>query len=222
MKKTFILIMILSIVFIGILPAQGMGFGVKGGLNMAKWTGEDVKEMTDEGFDQKYLTAFSVGGFLTLPIGNALTIRPEVLYTQNGAKFEYSEQDGEASISSKMNWLNIPVLAVFNLGPVGVFAGPYFDIFLSGKAKFEMSYEGFEFDEEEDIEGDEVQTLNYGLIFGAAYGITNNIDVELRYSQGLNSPDKEPDDYDDTWGEYEESDTKPSMIQLLINFYLKK
>ena len=218
MKKAFLLMMILSIVFIGILPAQGMGFGVKGGINMAKTTGDGVKELTDEGFDQKYVTAFSVGGFLTLPIGNALTIRPEVLYTQNGAKFEYSEEDGEASMSSKMNWLNIPVLAVFNLGPVGVFAGPYFDLFLSGKDKLEISFEGFSFDEEEDIESDRVQTLNYGLIFGAAYGITNNIDVELRYSQGLNSPDN----YDATWGEYEESDAKPSMIQLLVNFYLKK
>jgi len=222
MKKMFILMMILSIVFIGTLPAQGMGFGVKGGVNMAKWTGDDVDEITQGAMDEKYVTAFSVGGFLTLPLGNALNIRPEVLFTQNGAKFEGSEDGMDAMMSMKMNWLNIPVLAVFNLGPVGIFAGPYFDFFLSGKTKMEISFDGESFDEEEDIESDEVQSLNYGIIFGAAYGVTNNIDVEVRYSQGLNSFDKEPDDYDATWGEYEESDIKPSMIQLLINFYLKK
>jgi hypothetical protein len=222
MKKTFIFIMILSFVFIGILPAQGMGFGVKGGINMAKWTGDDIKEITDEGFDQKYVTAFSVGGFLTMPI-DPYGIRVEVLYTQNGAKYELSREGAEVKMSMNMNWLNIPVLAVFNLGPVGIFAGPYFDFFLSGKSKVEMSYEGLSFDEEEDIESDEVQTLNYGVIFGAAYGITNNIDVELRYSQGLNSFDKEPDDWDvASDGEYEESDIKPSMIQLFLNYYLKK
>ena len=222
MKKMFILVMILSIVFIGTLPAQGMGFGVKGGVNMAKWTGDDVDEITQGAMDEKYVTAFSIGGFLTLPLGNALNIRPEVLFTQNGAKFEGSEDGMDAMMSMKMNWLNIPVLAVFNLGPVGIFAGPYFDFFLSGKTKMEISFDGESFDEEEDIESDEVQSLNYGIIFGAAYGVTNNIDVEVRYSQGLNSFDKEPDDYDATWGEYEESDIKPSMIQLLINFYLKK
>ena len=222
MKNTFILMIILSIVFIGTLPAQGMGFGVKGGVNMAKWTGDDVDEITQGAMDEKYVTAFSVGGFLTLPLGDALNIRPEVLFTQNGAKFEGSEDGMDAMMSMKMNWLNIPVLAVFNLGPVGIFAGPYFDFFLSGKTKMEISFDGESFDEEEDIESDEVQSLNYGIIFGAAYGVTNNIDVEVRYSQGLNSFDKEPDDYDATWGEYEESDIKPSMIQLLINFYLKK
>ena len=199
-----------------------MGFGVKGGLNMAKWTGDDVDEITEGALDEKYVTAFSVGGFLTLPFGDALTVRPEVLYTQNGAKFEGSEDGVDAMMSMKMNWLNIPVLAVFNLGNIGVFAGPYFDFFLSGKTKMEFSFDGDSFDEEEDIEGDEVQSLNYGIIFGAAYGVTNNIDVEVRYSQGLNSFDKEPDDYDATWGEYEESDIKPSMIQLLVNYYLKK
>ena len=228
MKKIMVFMMILSFVFVGTLPAQmigdtGITFGVKGGLNMAKWTGDDVKEITDEGFDQSYTTAFSVGGFLTLPFGNSLTIRPEVLYTQNGAKFEGSEEGLDAKFSMHMNWLNIPVLAVFNLGPIGVFAGPYFDIFLSGKTKIEMSYGGESFDEEEDIERDEVQTLNYGIIFGAAYGVTNNIDVELRYSQGLNSFDKEPDDWDAAHdGAYEEEDMKPSMIQLLVNYYLKK
>ena len=223
MKKVFILMIILAVVFIGVLPAQGLGFGVKGGLNMGKFTGDQVKEITDRGFDEKYVTGFSAGGFITLPLGDAITIRPEVLYTQNGAKYEGSLFGTESTISMKMNWLNIPVLAVFNLGPVGVIAGPYFDLFLNGKTKFEATGEGQSFDEEEDIEGDEVQTLNYGVIFGAAYGLTNNIDIELRYSLGLNSYDKEPDDWDVAYdGAYEEGDVKPTMIQLLVNFHLKK
>jgi len=223
MKKIVIFMMILSFVFIGTVSAQGMGFGVKGGVNMAKWIGDDVEEMTSEGLEEKYLMGFSVGGFVTLPFGNTLSIRPEVLYTQNGSKFDGSFFGADAKIVTKMNWLNIPVLAVFNLGPVGVFAGPYFDLFLSGKTKMEMSYEGESYDEEEDINSDEVQSLNYGLIFGAAFGVTDNIDVEARYSMGLNSFDTEPDDWDVAYdGEYEKSDIKPSMIQLLINFYLKK
>ena len=222
MKKIVIFVIIVTIVFIGSLSAQGMGFGVKGGLNMGKFTGSDVKEMTDGGLDEKYLTAFSVGGFVTFPLGSSLTLRPEVLFTQNGARYEGSEEGVEAKISMKMSWLDIPVLAVFNLGNIGIFAGPYFDLFLSGKTKLEASYQGQSFDEEEDIKSEEIKSLLYGIIFGAAYGITDNIDIEVRYSQGLNSFDKEPDNYDSTYGAYEESDVKPSMIQLFVNFYLKK
>ncbi|MCJ7802260.1 MAG: PorT family protein [Candidatus Marinimicrobia bacterium] len=223
MKKIMILMIILSLVLIGTVSAQGMGFGVKGGLNISRATGDGVKILTDFGMDQKYLMGFSAGGFVTLPLGNTITIRPEVLYTQNGSKYEGSFFGTEAKIVTKMNWLNSPVLAVFNVGPVGVFAGPYFDIFLNGKYKWEASGEGASFDEEEDIEKDEVKTLNYGVIFGAALGVTNNIDIELRYSQGLNSFDKEPDDWDEQLdGKFEESDIKPSMIQALVNFYLKK
>ncbi len=86
-----------------------------------------------------------------------------------------------------------------------------------------MTYGGETFDEEEDIEREDIKTLNYGVIVGAAIGVTNNIDIELRYSQGLNSFDKEPDDWDVAYdGEYEESDIKPSMIQAFVNFHLKK
>jgi hypothetical protein len=42
MKKIMIFTMILSFVFIGTISAQGMGYGVKGGLNMAKFTGDDA------------------------------------------------------------------------------------------------------------------------------------------------------------------------------------
>jgi len=223
MKKTVVFMLVLSFVLIGTVSAQGMGFGVKGGLNLAKWTGADVKEITDGGLDQKYLMGFAAGGFVTLPLGNTISIRPEFLFSQNGAKFEGSEDGYEAKMSMHMNWLNIPILAVFNVGPVGVFAGPYFDFFLSGTQNIEVTYGGESFDEEEDIKSDEVQSLNYGVILGAAFGVTNNIDIELRYSQGLNSFDKEPDDWDAAYdGEYEKSDIKPSMIQALVNFYLKK
>ncbi len=40
MKKIVLIIIIFSVVFIGTLPAQGLGFGVTGGFNMSKLVGE--------------------------------------------------------------------------------------------------------------------------------------------------------------------------------------
>lgn len=210
MKKTFILMMILSFVFIGTLPAQGLGYGVTGGINMSKFVGDDVEEISD-GVDEKFQSGFAAGGFVTLPIG-PIEGRVEALFNQNGAKYEGTEDGATVSLGWKMNWLSIPVLAGMNFGNIRVFAGPYFDIFLSGEMVMEASYEGVSFDFDEKIEGEDVSTLAFGFVFGGAYGVTDNIDVELRMARGLNTID----------GTDEEADMKPSVFSARVNYYLKK
>ena len=217
MKKILVFIILSSIVFWGTLPAQGIG--IKGGLNLGKFTGDDVNDIADE-LDEKYQMGYSAGAFISIPFGELFSLRPEVLFTNNGAKYESSQEGAELKMVMSMNWLNVPVLAVVNLGPVKVFAGPYFDLFLSGKTKIEATYGGETFDEEEDIDKEEISSFVYGAVAGAALGIGNMMDIELRYSQGLSTLDKEPDDWDASYGDYEKSDFKPSMIQVLLNIYL--
>ena len=107
----------------------------------------------------------------------------------------------------------MPVLVGLNVMPeLRVFAGPYFDLFLSGKTILEASYEGLSFDEEEDIEGEDVTTIAMGFVLGVAYTVLNNLEVELRMARGLNTIDATDDD----------SDMKPSVFSARVNYYLKK
>ena len=77
MKKIMIFLMILSFVFIGTLSAQGnLGFGIKGGLNMAKLTVED----TDIDMDPGFKLGPTFGGFVTYNLNDKLTIQPEFLW----------------------------------------------------------------------------------------------------------------------------------------------
>lgn len=209
-KKIMIFVIILSVVFIGTLPAQGLGYGVTGSINMSKFVGDDVDDVSDE-LDEKFQTGFAAGGFVTLPIG-PLEGRVEVLFSQNGAKYEGSEDGGTASISWKLNSLSIPVLAGMNFGNIRVFAGPYFDLFLSGKMKWKISYEGLSLDGDEDIESEDVTTIAFGFVLGAAYAVMDNLDVELRMARGLNTID----------GTDDESDFKPNVFSAKVNYYLKK
>lgn len=212
MKKTMLLLIILALMLTGNLFADGLGYGVTGGTTMSKFVGDDTDEFADEGVDEKFNTGFAFGGFITLPIG-PVEGRVEALFSQNGAKYEGSEDGYEAMVNIDINSLSIPVLVGLNVIPnLRVFAGPYFDIFLSGKMKFEASYEGFSFDEEEDIESDEITTLAMGIVFGAAYSVLENLEVELRMARGLNSLD----------GTDEDADFKPSVVSARVNFYLKK
>ena len=209
MKKTMMLVIVLTLVFSGSLMAEGLGLGLTTGINMSKFVGDDAKEFL-EGVDVKFNTGFAFGGFLTIPIG-PLDGRVEALFSQNGAKYEGEEDGAQASIKFNLNSLSIPITAGLNVLPnLRVFAGPYFDIFLSGKTMIELSYEGVSFDEDEDIEGDDVTTVAMGIIVGAAYSILNNFEIELRMNRGLNSLDATDD----------ELDFKPSVISARINFYL--
>ncbi|MEE9190136.1 MAG: porin family protein [Candidatus Neomarinimicrobiota bacterium] len=220
MKKLLILLISLSFVSLTSLTAQE--FGIKGGVNLGKWTGDDIKEIADE-LDEKFDIGYSAGAFVSFPLGEMFSVRPEVLYTNNGAQFEGSEDGFAAKMAIKMNWINIPVLAVYNLTPnIKVFGGPYFDIFLSGAIDVEMSYLGVSIDEKEDIEKDEITSLAYGAVAGAAVGVGKGMELELRYSKGINTLDRKPDDWDDSFGDYDEADFKPSMIQILLNFNLSK
>ena len=190
---------VLSLIFIGAVSAEGLGFGAKGGFNMAKFSGEDASFLD---MDPKSKLGVIIGGFVTFPLGDKLTIRPEVLLTQKGARYK----DSDFKEIYKMNWLDIPILAVYQVaGAISVFVGPYFDIYLGGEAEYEFT----EFKGDEKIEGEDVNSLGFGLIFGGAYGVTDNIEVEARAALGLTS-----------W--HDEETVKNMGIQVLANYYLKK
>jgi len=209
MKKIMKLVIVLSLVFTSSIMAEGLGFGVTSGINMSKFVGDDAKEFLD-GVDIKFNTGFAFGGFLTIPIG-PVEGRVEALFSQNGAKYEGEVDGAKSSLKFNLNSLSIPITAGLNVLPnLRVFAGPYFDIFLSGQTMIEFSIEGVSFDEDEDIEGEDVTTVAMGIIVGAAYSILDNLEIEFRMNRGLNSLDATDD----------ELDFKPSVISARINFYL--
>ncbi len=208
MKKILLLMIILSFVFIGTLPAQGMGFGVKGGMNMAKFTGDDA-DFEGEA-DAGSVFGATVGGFASFNLGDKLAIQPEILFTQKGSSYELSEEGLEFLMDFKMNWLDIPVLAVFKvMDNLSVFAGPFLELYLSGKIDMEISYLGESESDSEDIESEDISSPGFGLIFGGTYMVTDNIGVEARYAMGLTSMD-------------EHESLKNSGLQVLVNYYLKK
>ena len=221
MKKLLIFLVLVLFSITTIVSAQG--FGIKGGANFGKFVGDDTDQLSNLygfEFDEKYNFGYGGGVFLSLPI-DPLNIRVEALYQQNGAKYIYEEQGVEVSYAIQLNWVDIPILFGIKLGPVRVFAGPYFDYFLGGKYKIETTNGDQSEDGEEDIEADDLRSINYGIIGGAALGV-GGMELEVRYSQGLVTLNEEPDDWDASYGKYEETDFKPSMIQAFLNIYLGK
>lgn len=204
MKKIMVVVIALSFVFMGTISAEGIGYGAKAGLNIANLTGDDVED------GSKIKLGGTIGGFATIPLGDKLSVRPEILFTQKGARYKESEGGIDYTGKTKMNWLDIPILAVYQVADaISAFVGPYFDLYLGGEQTFKVEGDGVSFEGDEKIEGEDINSLGFGLIFGGAYGVTNNIDIEARIALGLSSL-------------HEEETVKNFGIQVNANYYLKK
>jgi hypothetical protein len=90
-------------------------FGVKGGVNINKITGQSYKQ----GFNYN----FQVGGFVQLNFSKRIGLQPEVNFVQSSTEFTNDAADVYNDIfrdgsqkSAKLNYLEVPVLINVNLG----------------------------------------------------------------------------------------------------------
>ncbi len=192
MKKfTFALMLAAVALFVASpLFAEGMMFGVKGGLNMANITGDNT-----EGTSMKM---GGVGGvFMCYKITEIFAIQPEIFFSMKGTKMDFVEEiDGEdvtIETSMKLNYIEIPLLFKVNLPTEGaikpmLYAGPALGILMTAKVSGEA--EGVSVDV--DIK-DEVKSTDIGILAGAGVGYQMEnggmLSLEARYEIGMTSID---------------------------------
>jgi hypothetical protein len=168
--------------------AQGSSFGVKGGVNFATLSAE-----TDPGPDFGYRTGLVAGGFFTWPIASHLDLQPEGLFTQQGATIKGS---GLEHVTIKLDSIVVPVLVRYRLRPAGqglvLFAGPSIGFNVQAKAAAGAG----DLEVTDDFK-DQVEDVDYGLVFGGAWE-SGRFLIEGRYSWGLSVLSNDPDDADQT------------------------
>jgi len=185
--KRFLTVFVVMIALVGIVAinvqAQEVsgitGKGIKVGLNLANFTGEDADPPA--GVDKKMRMGLAVGGFITYSFNEILAVQPEVLFSMKGAKYE---ADGSTS-TTKLSYIEIPVLAKLmlatqsNMKP-NFFIGPSLGILMSAKA------------EDVDIK-DDVKSTDFGFVMGAGVNMNmvsgSAITFDARYTMGLTSLD---------------------------------
>jgi len=210
MKKLTILIVLL-VSFSFVSEAQ-MNFGVKAGLNMATLSGDN----TD---DAELMPGYQVGLVTNFNMGDAFTIQPGLILAGKGSNFS-TEMMGETFDQSiSLNYLEIPINAVYNVSDFQIFAGPYLGFGLFGKVKFdadELDDSDIEFtsDVDEETEDVPVNSLDYGLNIGAGYMINESIQIQAGYGLGLGNINPKYN------GEDPEDNTTNSVIQLSVAYFL--
>ncbi len=166
--------------------AQEIKFGVKGGANLHTVTG-DIKNASPK-------VGFQVGGFAEFKISDKFSIQPEVLYSTQGVKIKESEPELNYSSEVKLNlaYLNIPVMAKFYVVErFSLEAGPQIGFLLSASVKdnYKENDKVVRFSGNDNVKK-YMESIDFGVNFGAGYDFTENLSVGARYNLGLSKLDK--------------------------------
>ena len=174
MRKIALLI---TLTIFGLTQANAQNFGFKGGYNYSSFNGDVAKDNTLKG-----LSGFYVGALLELPLGDVISIQPEVIYSRQGAVWEQKDILGEFKKDLKLDYLNIPVMAKVNLGPLFLQGGVQFG-FLVGKP--EVSYTRGAQRVTEKVDKDAYASFDFGVGAGLGVNLSQHFFVEARYTHSL-------------------------------------
>lgn len=174
MRKIALLI---TLTIFGLTQANAQNFGFKGGYNYSSFNGDVAKDNTLKG-----LSGFYVGALLELPLGDVLSIQPEVIYSRQGAAWEQKNILGEFKKDLKLDYLNIPVMAKVNLGPLFLQGGVQFG-FLVGKP--EVSYTRGAQSSSHKLDKDAYASFDFGVGAGLGVNLSQHFFVEARYTHSL-------------------------------------
>lgn len=157
-----------------------IGKGLKVGLNLAKFGGNDA---SGPGLDPGFRTGIQAGGFVTVGLGPSFALQPELFYAEKGCKYEESGD----KVIFKVAYLEMPVLAKWMIPTASevtpsVFAGPAVGIKLRSRLKAESGGASAE------VNLDNVKDFEAGLVLGAGVDVPmtrGKVVFEARYNLGL-------------------------------------
>jgi len=146
-------------------------FGVKGGVNLANITSDDLG-------DSDQLTSFHLGLFMEIPISERFSFQPEVLYSGQG----FSAFNKEAEY--KMDYIQVPLMAkVYIVKGLYAEAGPQFGFKVKEEIDYKPGSEGGEI--EINTDDSYIKNFDTNLALGAGYKFDNGLSLSARYNLGL-------------------------------------
>lgn len=172
------IVFLIALSILGFAQAHAQKFGFKGGYNYSSLNGEVAQNSTLKG-----LNGFYVGALMELPIGDVLALQPEIIYSRQGAAWEYDVfLLGKGVIDLKLDYLNIPVMAKVNLGPLFLQGGVQFG-FLVNNPEISVSALGNRISKELDKEA--YAAFDFGVGAGLGIALSEHFFVEARYTHSL-------------------------------------
>ena len=177
--RKIVLLIIMAVC--GLSQVRGQDFGVKAGYNYSTFSGETSSLSTIEG-----LSGFYIGGLVELPISNVLSIQPELIFSRQGVALRQGLEKSGIRIEInnadiRLDYLNIPVMAKVNLGPLFLQGGVQFG-FLVSKPKVNRLTNTSLFPL---LDKDSYNSFDFGVGAGLGFNLNRRLFVEARYTHSL-------------------------------------
>lgn len=168
MKRVILPVFVLAMIAAPMLvQAQGIGVGLKGGVNFANQSIKDIADQLGD-YSTKGRTGFHGGAYVVLAFSEKWAIQPEILYSSQGS--EIPEED----IVNQFNYMSIPVLLRWKpISLISIEAGPQFSSLLSVT------------DTNGDSIKDSFKNGDFGLAFGATVHLPLGFNAGARYIYGF-------------------------------------
>ncbi|MHA4806704.1 porin family protein [Flavitalea flava] len=154
-------------------------FGIKGGLNLTNL-------YVDNASDEHLKAGFNAGVYAKLPVTKGVSIQPELLYSQKGAKENYNNFiEGSGEYKFNLGYVELPVVAVFNIAKnFNLHAGGYAAYLVSANVK-DVSNDG-SINGAADLKADNFKRFDFGLVGGLSVDV-QNFTIGARYNYGLSN-----------------------------------
>ena len=163
--KKILLLFVFAFCTVVVAQAQlSPRFGIKAGANYAGMEGDDAG-------DSDRVFGAHGGVFVSLPlVEEFFSIKPEVLFSMKGVE---SKND---DFKLKLNYIDVPVLAQINAGPLYFEAGPQASFRVSGKIETDTG-------STDDLEGAGYKSALFGYAAGIGLAATPlGLSVGVRYA----------------------------------------
>jgi len=175
--KLILLVTTLSTLLQGELLAQRAStprFGVKAGMSVSNLYLENVH-------DENARIGFNGGLYGQILSSPVFAFQPELLYSTRGTTANYQGAIVDQTVRFNINYLDLPLLAVFKLGPSAeIHAGGYASYLLGAN----VEYHGNLSNGVDELDRDHFKSYDYGLVGGFALNF-GSAQVGARYNLGL-------------------------------------
>ena len=155
--------------------AQSASFGIKAGASLTNFTGKGT-----DGKDLKNKFGFNGGFIANLPINDAFSIQPELLYSMKGAKMEGVISGTTVTAKETLHYIDVPVLARINAGGLFFELGPQIGFLVAARDAVEENGSSSSSDVKSDY-----NTVDFGYAAGLGYQVPAGPGIGLRYNGGF-------------------------------------
>ncbi len=197
MKNKILLLLSLAFSTAGFAQDKAT-FGVSAGLSSASVRGDAVDNLSsiidyaDGMVTTKNRTGFYAGAFADIPLGDGLSVKPGVYYTQKGYELQgalnFKGLDFlgiNARAQLQTDYIDIPILLQYKIDNFKVFAGPQFSYLASANFNTRAGILGINLLNKNIDVSNQFNKWDMGVSAGVGFDVSKSIGLQASYDYGL-------------------------------------